>query len=1091
MDARTKSVSQNNSYTCAEIPQPAPKPLVGNLFELEGGQHVQSMISLAREYGPIFQLEFPGRQLVVVSGFDLVNELCDESRFDKKVWAPLQKVRSFAGNGLFTADTVDPDWHKAHNILLPNFSLKAMQGYLPMMVDIAEQLMAKWERMNADDEIDVPGDMTRLTLDTIGLCGFDYRFNSFYREDMHPFVRSIVRALGESMDSLGRLPLQDKLMVHKHKQLQADIDFMNNTVDRVIRERKAAGDIASGPKDLLSYMLTGVDKGSGTGLDDVNIRYQIITFLIAGHETTSGLLSFALYFLLHHPEALARAYEEVDRVLGADTRQMPTFAQVNRLKYVSQILKETLRLWPTAPMFSVYPYADTTLGGKYQVTNEKDWAVLLPMLHRDKSVWGEDAEEFNPDRFSVEAEQARPANAYKPFGNGQRACIGRQFAMQEATLVLGMILQRFQLIDHTNYQLKVKETLTLKPDNFKLRVRSRTDAERHSTAIGQVKPVEVITTTAAAPITAVANQHHTPLLVLYGSNLGTAEDLAHHIAEDAKLKGFAATVAPLDDYTAKLPTEGALIVVTASYNGTPPDNAVKFCSWLKDAALAQDALKGVRYTVFGAGNREWASTFQAIPRLIDSKLEQHGAQRIYQRGEGDASDDFDGQFQSWYQPLWNQLAEVLDLDLGEDLAAQHPLYEVEVIAGEQPSNPFVASFGAQAMKVLTNRELHTKDGPMPSERSTRHIELEMPAGVTYRAGDHLGVVASNSQALAQRVASRFNFDSQTRIRLHQSDDRKTHLPIDEPVLVFDLLTNYVELQDVANRSQLKVLAEYTQCPPEKQKLLALAGNDEASAALYREEVLNKRKALIDLLEEFPACELPFKAFLGLLAPIRPRYYSISSSPLEQPGRCSITVGVVRGPARSGHGEFCGLCSNYLAQLPEGASIYGFIRDTKSAFRLPDESTTPLIMVGPGTGLAPYRGFLQERASQKRQGQQVGSSLLFFGCRHPQQDFIYEQELKSYEEQGLITLATAFSRLDKDRKVYVQDKIKAHGDEVWQLLQDGASIYVCGDASQMAPDVRRAFAAIYQEKTGKDAQTAEQWLNKLVSTNRYLVDVWGN
>jgi len=161
----------------------------------------------------------------------------------------------------------------------------------------------------------------------------------------------------------------------------------------------------------------------------------------------------------------------------------------------------------------------------------------------------------------------------------------------------------------------------------------------------------------------------------------------------------------------------------------------------------------------------------------------------------------------------------------------------------------------------------------------------------------------------------------------------------------------------------------------------------------------------------------------LLSPIRPRYYSISSSPLQEPGRCSITVGVVEAPAKSGPGEFEGLCSTYLAHQKVGDVVYGFVRDTKSTFRLPENQATPLIMVGPGTGVAPYRGFLQERADQKAQGMQVGETLLFFGCRHPQQDFLYQQELTLFVEQGITDLAVAFSREDSQHKVYVQDKIR--------------------------------------------------------------------
>ncbi|GHO42513.1 bifunctional cytochrome P450/NADPH--P450 reductase [Ktedonospora formicarum] len=1070
-------------HTLTPIPQPHKKPLVGNLYDIDPAVPVLGMMELARELGPIFQLEIPGRRTVIVSGFELVDELSDESRFDKRVWRPLLNVRSFSGDGLFTAHTQEANWHKAHNILMPNFSMRAMQGYMPMMQDIAEQLLEKWERLNPNEEIDVPGDMTRLTLDTIGLCGFDYRFNSFYREDAHPFVQSMVNSLGESMARGRRLPIQEKLMVNKHRQFQSDVDYMNNLVDDLIRERKANSNTAD-KKDLLSYMLSGIDKQSGQGLDDVNIRYQIITFLIAGHETTSGLLSFALYFLLKHPDVLAKAYAEVDRVLGPDTSIKPTFQQINKLRYVSQVLNESLRLWPTAPLFSVYPYEETVIADKYRVDKDSEWAILIPMLHRDKSVWGEDAEEFNPDHFSHEAEATRPANAFKPFGNGQRACIGRQFAMQEATLVLGQILQRFHLIDHTNYELKVKQTLTLKPEGLTMRVCPRTDADRDLQDF--VKPIEVATPRVdEAPRVVATNQHNTPLLVLHGSNMGTSEELAHTIMEDGKMRGFAAQVASLDDYAGKLPTEGAVVVVTSSYNGTPPDNAAEFCGWLK-REMPADALKGVKYTVFGCGNRDWFSTFQAIPRLVDSNLERHGAQRIYQRGEGDAADDFDGQFQSWYQGLWNELGQALQLDLETSIAATGPRYTVEIVTETHTPNPFVASFGAYPLRVVANRELNTQE----ASRSTRHVELAIPTGSNYRAGDHLGIIARNTPEMVKRVAARFHFTVETRIRLHQGDERRTHLPIHEPVRVYDLLADYVELQEVATRTQIKVLAEHTECPPEKMRLLTLCGDDETSALRYREGVLAKRKTLIDLLEENPACELPFHAYLEMLTPIRPRYYSISSSPLKDPKHCSITVGVIDEPAWSGHGTYQGVCSNHLRSMQDGNIAYAFVRDTKSTFRLPEDARTPLIMIGPGTGLAPFRGFLQEREAQKNAGQEIGPSLLFFGCRHPQQDFIYEDELKAFERADITELHTAFSRVQAE-KVYVQHRLWEQRGRVWELIESGAVIYVCGDASQMAPDVQATFARIYQEQTGKGPQEAAEWLQKLSDSNRYLVDVWGN
>ncbi|MBS1786956.1 MAG: cytochrome P450 [Acidobacteria bacterium] len=1077
----------------ARIPQPPEKFLLENLLDLSATSPIQDMVELAKQYGPIYRLEMRGRVAIVLSGYDLVNEVCDEKRFDKSIRGALRLVRRFSGDGLFTSKTEEPNWSKAHNILLPNFGHRAMQGYHQMMLDIAEQLVLKWERLNDDDEIDVSADMTRLTVDTIGLCGFDYRLNSFYQDGYHPFVSAMAGGLATTLDELRDVPLEGLIRQGREKQLKADIRCMNETVDRIIADRKASGEDLADKPDLLSYMLSGVDKKTGERLDDLNIRYQVITFLIAGHETTSGLLSFAIYALLNNPDVLAKAYDEVDRVIGRDLSARPTYAQVNQLQYVTQILKETLRLWPTAPAIGLYPYEDTVIGGKYKIKHTDTINVLLPMLHRDKSIWGENAEVFNPDNFMPEAEAKRPANAYKPFGNGQRACIGRQFALQEATLVLGMILQRFKLVDHTRYQLKIKETLTLKPDELRIKVRKREAGVGSQESVIQVRSSAAVGgATRPVPsyrITNTSQLHNTSLLVLFGSNMGTAEELARRIAQDAEANGFVVKVAPLDEYAGRLPKEGLVAIVSSSYNGLPPDNAVKFCEWLKSDELGSDALAGVTYTVFGCGNRDWAATFQAVPRLIDEQLAAHGAKRLYPHGEGDARDDFDGQFQRWYQPLRRTVAESLGINI--EAEASKPLYKLELVPGQQMS-PFVDSFDSKPMTVRINRELHNKGRENPSDRSTRHIELELPEGVTYRAGDHLGVIPHNSEALVKRVASRFGFERDVFIRLKPTTNRKSFLPVNQTISVYRLLGDYVELQDVATRSQIQTLTRYTECPPEKIQLQAMLG-DDASAVRYKEDVLARRKSVIDLLEEFPACQLPFEAYLEMLPALRPRYYSISSSPLAGERICSITVAVVDAPARSGHGVFQGVCSNYLARQNEGDVLYAFVKDTKSAFRLPDDPGVPIVMIGPGTGFAPFRGFLQERAALqvegKAAGKPIGRSLLFFGCRHPQQDFIYQDELNRFVEAGVTELACAFSRVEGQKKHYVQDEIYARRDDIWQLLEAGAVIYVCGDASRMAPDVRRTFAAIYQEKTGANAAAAEAWLNELTAQHRYLVDVW--
>jgi cytochrome P450/NADPH-cytochrome P450 reductase len=1066
------------------IPHPPTRPVVGNMLSLDSTAPVQNLARLAKELGPIFWLDMMGAPLVIVSGHDLVHELSDEKRFDKVVRGPLRRVRAIGGDGLFTADTSEPNWSKAHNILVRPFGNRAMQSYHPSMVDIAEQLVKKWERLNADEEIDVVHDMTALTLDTIGLCGFDYRFNSFYRRDYHPFVASLVRSL-ETIMMIRGLPLENLWMRKRRRDLGEDVAFMNKMVDEIVAERRRNAEAASDKKDMLGAMMTGVDRSTGEQLDDVNIRYQINTFLIAGHETTSGLLSCTLYALLKHPDVLKKAYDEVDRVLGPDISVKPTYQQVTQLTYITQILKEALRLWPPAPAYGIAPIEDETIGGKYKLGKNTLVTVLVLALHRDPSVWGPNPDAFDPENFSREAEAARPVNAWKPFGNGQRACIGRGFAMHEAALAIGMILQRFKLVDVNRYQMHLKETLTIKPDGFKIKVRPRSDKERGSHA-GAAVATAAGAGAAQTPRARTRPGHNTPLLVLYGSNLGTAEELATRVADLAEVNGFATRLAPLDDFAEKLPEQGGVLIFCSSYNGAPPDNATRFVNWLR-GDLPKDAFRNVRYAVFGCGNSEWAATYQSVPRLIDEQLAAHGGRSVYARGEGDARSDLDGAFENWFAKLAPLATREFGIESSFSRSAgDEPLYRIEPVASTV--NAVAALGGAAPMKVLANGELQNKGGAHPSDRSTRHIEVQLPRDVGYRVGDHLSVVPRNDPALVDSVARRFGFLPADQVRLQVADGRRAQLPAGEPVSVGRLLTDFVELQQVATRKQIQIMSEHTRCPVTRPKLVAYLGDDAASGERYRADILGKRKSVFDLLEEHPACELPFHAYLEMLSLLAPRYYSISSSPSVDANSCSVTVSVVEAPASSGRGVYKGVCSNYLASRRAGEIVHATVRETKAGFRLPDEPAVPIIMIGPGTGLAPFRGFLQERAAQKAKGASLGPAMLFFGCRHPDQDFIYAEELKSFEADGITELHTAFSRADGP-KIYVQNLVTAQKQRVWSLIEQGAIIYVCGDGGKMEPDVKAALMAIHREHTGSDADAAQRWIDDLGTKNRYVLDVW--
>ncbi|OEV12945.1 cytochrome P450 [Streptomyces nanshensis] len=458
------------------IPHPPRRvPLLGDVLDADPRSPVQDSMRIGRQLGPIFRRKAFDREIVFVWGADLAAELADESRFAKHVGLGVANLRPLAGDGLFTAYNHEPNWQLAHDILAPGFSRAAMEGYHPLMLDVARQLTAHWdERSGAGHEVDVPGDMTKLTLETIARTGFGHDFGSFERSRPHPFVTAMVGALSYAQQRNAAPPLLAALQQRgAAKRNAADRAYLNDTVDEVVEARRS-GDGTGARGDLLDRMLETAHPETGERLSPENIRRQVVTFLVAGHETTSGALSFALHYLSRNPDVLARAQAEVEQVWG-ETEE-PAYEQVARLRYVRRVLDESLRLWPTAPAFSREALHDTTLGGVHPMRTGAWALVLIMLLHRDPAAWGQDAERFDPDRFEPKAVRARPPHVFKPFGTGARACIGRQFALHEATLVLGLLVRRYDITADPDYELSVTERLTLMPRNLRLRLTRRTPA---------------------------------------------------------------------------------------------------------------------------------------------------------------------------------------------------------------------------------------------------------------------------------------------------------------------------------------------------------------------------------------------------------------------------------------------------------------------------------------------------------------------------------------------------------------------------------------------------------------------------------------
>ena len=337
----------------------------------------------------------------------------------------------------------------------------------------------------------------------------------------------------------------------------------------------------------------------------------------------------------------------------------------------------------------------------------------------------------------------------------------------------------------------------------------------------------------------------------------------------------------------------------------------------------------------------------------------------------------------------------------------------------------------------------------------------------YKAGDHLGVLPRNNINLIRRVMLHFGLDAGSYLTIIPNRGNHTHLPTDEPAPLLGILGSCVELQDAATRSDIEVMARYTSDPEQRSSLEGLVGTDDVSqtgsatrcwrVAVHCSTCLRTTQPVkCRSRSSWTACHRSAPATTP------------SPPPPGQPRHMQHHHRSVRGPARSGIGEFSGVCSTYLESNAPNSTVFAFVREPTIAFRPPDDPQLPMIMIGAGTGLAPFRGFLQERAAQRAGGAPVATSLLFFGCRTSEEDYLYQDELSHYEADGLVKVEAVFSRQGDPQRRYVQHAIVERADDVWDLIENQrANIYVCGNANTMAPGVRTALIQVFRMKSASE------------------------
>ena len=542
-----------------------------------------------------------------------------------------------------------------------------------------------------------------------------------------------------------------------------------------------------------------------------------------------------------------------------------------------------------------------------------------------------------------------------------------------------------------------------------------------------------------------------PLPILFGSQTGTAETLAKRIAKDAEQRGFAPLVLPLNDHTqADLARGGKAVIISSTWgDGDPPDNATNFWSWLQSDTAPR--LENLHFAVLGLGDKNY-SDFCGAAKKFDSRLESLGARRLVPRGECDT--DYETTAKSWVDSLWDKLQSAPSVNgvTTNGHAAHTNGHAVEAKTGFGKSNPFPA-------KLLKNILLN-KPG---SVKEVRHYELSLEGSrLTYEAGDALGVVPVNCPALVAEMLTVLGCVGDEAVSVDGTN-----------VSVREALTRHLDM-----------------CKPSQGLLSAVAGRAPGGelAALLAPE---RRDALMkwlwgrDVQDIIRLAERPFSSaeLVPLLRKLAPRLYSISSSPKAHPGEVHLTVSAVRYES-FGRGRK-GVASTFLADRIGDADCVKVFVQPSHGFKPPVNSDAPMIMVGPGTGIAPFRAFLQERQVHGAKGK----NWLFFGDQKRAVDFLYDEELNSWQKNGHLTrLDLAFSR-DQADKVYVQDRMLENAAEIWSWLEAGAHFYVCGDASRMAKDVDAALHQIIETAGGKSAEDAKAYVAKLKSEKRYQRDVY--
>jgi cytochrome P450/NADPH-cytochrome P450 reductase len=1119
-----------------------------------------------RRFGHIYAVGIPTKKwrLVVVSDPDLLDEVAaDEEQFGKRV----EEINFFAqlsnsrGGGI---SVIGDSEHaeKVRRVMLPWYAPSNQRTQLPRMQEQARKLVAAWSAIPDGEPIDARAWMERYTLEVSGRGACNYDFGLLDGTgDPHPFAVAVPESTKESILRVAEPRPDFTLFAGRARRARVRRYRHNNqvllsTADALVHGRMHTAPVGQ-QTDLLGRLVSTPDPETGEFLDTRTVRDQILMHLSNGFNGPSITGAWLAYVLATHPDVEEKLIAEIDQITGGDPDHDLTYEDLLALTYTTQVIKETLRIYPPMPVTIRRSLKDGTLG-RYRI--RKDDIILVGTLaaQRDPRYWGPDPDRFDPEQFAMDKVVDRPRHAFIPFSIGKRQCMAQEVTFMMLRVVLCEIYSNYRLRLAPGAKVTKNTVVTTKPAGVPvIRLPRQRDARRQAPAASRESP--------RAPAPAAGRDWGEPteipltsayrhLVIAYGSNFGANKELAERFGERSHFYGYTSDVITLNDFAASpLPARPWLLaVMTSTYTSNPPSNATLFKSWLEAADPGGQTWRNCRYLVWGLGNSQW-NAFLAFPRYVHKRLSELGATPLVDFAFGDVgSPVWERLHADWNTRVWPVLLELSGARPTEAAAARaaaekaatgvltgadsNIAMEKSLYGGVLPARPpdrarsassimrFMSSGSRRraaavsagpgpasgshprmllAPTILTNavgmdtiearalvcRELQ----PAGSPKRTRHLEVSLPPGVAYRVGDHLGICPKNDEERVERLARHLGAALDGLLMAPKTMNVRA-VPKGVVLQVRNVLTNLVDIAGKPTVPLLDLLLEKVTDPGERSKLAEIrdvVATPDGPGSPLRAAIDAGGYNVLRLLDEFSSCSLNIFEFLGVAQPLRPRYYSTSSSPrVHGDGVAHIAVGLEARPVPGMPGrEFTGVSAHYVHALREGDRLNVF-HDSADGFHLQEDVAKPMIFVCVGTGFAPMRAFLWERLAMKQSGAPLAEAALFNGIRSASLDYIYRDEIERFAAEGVLDhVCVTTSRERPGCRDYVQDRIREQGALVWRLLAADGYVYVCG-SPPMRDAVRAAFVDVVAEHGSLPREHAEAYLRELETTAHYRPDLWG-